>query len=58
MKHKLEALPLYPFLLAVYPVLAIYSRNLGEVLPYEIVRPLYAFTEITDQITESCPNQP
>jgi hypothetical protein len=30
----------YPFLLALYPVLGLYSRNLTEIQPWEVVRPL------------------
>ncbi len=35
-----KPIPIYPFLIAIYPVLTLYSRNPGEILPQEIVRPL------------------
>lgn len=31
---------LYPWLFALYPVLGLYSRNLTEILPSEVIRPL------------------
>jgi hypothetical protein len=31
---------LYPYLFAIYPVLGLYSRNLTEILPLEVIRPL------------------
>lgn len=34
-----KIIPLAPFLLALYPIVALYSRNPGELLPSTIVRP-------------------
>jgi succinate dehydrogenase hydrophobic anchor subunit len=31
---------LYPFLFALYPVLGLYSRNLTEIQPWEVMRPI------------------
>lgn len=31
----------YPFLFAIYPILGLYSRNLTEIQPWELVRPLF-----------------
>lgn len=30
----------YPYLFAIYPVLGLYSRNLTEILPSEVIRPI------------------
>lgn len=31
----------YPFLFAIYPILGLYSRNMTEIQPWELVRPLF-----------------
>lgn len=35
-----KTLIVYPFLFALYPVLGLYSRNLTEIQPWEVARPL------------------
>ena len=30
---------IYPFLFSLYPILGLYSRNLTEILPSEVIRP-------------------
>jgi hypothetical protein len=33
-------IPIYPFLIALYPIVTLYSRNPGEILPRELSRPM------------------
>jgi hypothetical protein len=37
----------YPFLFAIYPVFALYSRNMSEIQPWELARPLAIMLALT-----------
>jgi hypothetical protein len=37
---KLQTLPFYPFLFALYPVAALYAHNLSKVSPADALRPV------------------
>lgn len=38
---KLQTLPYYPFLFALYPVAALYAHNLSKVSPADVLRPVW-----------------